>query len=118
MSDVDPIDKLLGNNLRFLRLMRGLTQTDLGNILNVTFQQVQKYEQGSNRISARTLCILKTALRVEYQDFFNPVLEYPLPTIDAAQDKVIISAIRYLMALPTLRKKRAVVAIIRELGRD
>lgn len=98
--------------------MRGLTQTEVGKMLDVTFQQVQKYEQGSNRISARTLCKLKNALHVEYEDFFTPVREPALSFTNTEQDKIIISAIRHLMAIPSLQKKRVAVEIIKQLAKE
>lgn len=45
------VDHLIGANLRRLRLLHGLSQTDLANRLSLTFQQVQKYEKGTNRLS-------------------------------------------------------------------
>lgn len=116
MINIDPIDKELGSNLRFLRLIRGLTQGEVGKILGVTFQQVQKYEQGSNRISARTLCKLKHPFGVEFQDFFTPITDVPLANITTEQDKIIISMIRHFIAIPSLHQKRVVLNLIKELS--
>jgi transcriptional regulator with XRE-family HTH domain len=51
----DPIDVALGARIRARRLELGLSQTKLANALGLTFQQVQKYERGDNRVSASTL---------------------------------------------------------------
>lgn len=51
----DDIDVLVGQRVRQLRLELGLTQTQLADAIGVTFQQVQKYERGANRISASKL---------------------------------------------------------------
>lgn len=51
----DPRDVEIAKRVRTLRLQRGMSQTELGGVLDVTFQQVQKYETGSNRISAGRL---------------------------------------------------------------
>src|SRR5215813_14389623 len=48
----DPRDIEVGRRVRALRMERGMSQTDLGGELGLTFQQVQKYEKGTNRISA------------------------------------------------------------------
>ena len=48
----DAVDKLVGRNIRVLRLAKGLSQTKLADALGVTFQQVQKYEKGTNRVAA------------------------------------------------------------------
>jgi transcriptional regulator with XRE-family HTH domain len=51
----DPIDVAVGGRIRMRRKYLGVTQTQLGKALGLTFQQVQKYEQGANRISASML---------------------------------------------------------------
>jgi hypothetical protein len=48
---LNPIDKHVGSRVRMRRLMLDMSQTDLGNALGLTFQQVQKYEKGRNRSS-------------------------------------------------------------------
>jgi hypothetical protein len=51
----DPIDKYVGARVRMRRLMLGMSQDKLGEKLGITFQQVQKYEKGTNRVSAGRL---------------------------------------------------------------
>src|SRR5438309_11915395 len=48
----NPIDKHVGSRVRMRRMMLDMSQSDLGDALGITFQQVQKYEKGTNRISA------------------------------------------------------------------
>ncbi len=57
-------DRAIGARVRTYRLTAGLSQTDLANRLGVTFQQVQKYENGKNRISAGKVCAIAEALKV------------------------------------------------------
>ena len=57
-------DRAIGARVRTYRLTAGLSQTDLANRLGVTFQQVQKYENGKNRISAGKVSAIAEALRV------------------------------------------------------
>ena len=52
---VHPVDRLVGNNVRMLRTLRGISQSSLGEQVGVTFQQIQKYEKGVNRVSASML---------------------------------------------------------------
>jgi transcriptional regulator with XRE-family HTH domain len=68
----DPRDAEIGLRVRTLRLQRGLSQTELGSLVNVTFQQVQKYEKGANRISAGRLQHIAEALGVPVSFFFAP----------------------------------------------
>jgi transcriptional regulator with XRE-family HTH domain len=66
----DPRDAEIGQRVRALRLQRGLSQTELGNLISVTFQQVQKYEKGANRISAGRLQRMAEVLGVPVAYFF------------------------------------------------
>ncbi len=66
-----PLDIHVGQKLRQRRLMLGLTQEKLGGILGLTFQQVQKYERGQNRVSASRLFEIARALRVPVTYFFD-----------------------------------------------
>src|SRR5215813_14082872 len=66
----DPRDAEIGQRVRALRLQRGLSQTELGNFIKVTFQQVQKYEKGANRISAGRLQQVAEVLGVPVAYFF------------------------------------------------
>jgi transcriptional regulator with XRE-family HTH domain len=79
MKKVDPIDKYVGGRLRTRRLMLHMSQTDVANALQLTFQQVQKYENGTNRISASRLQRLCTVLDVPISFFFEGA-----PTIDGS----------------------------------
>jgi transcriptional regulator with XRE-family HTH domain len=66
----DPRDAEIGQRVRALRLQRGLSQTELGQLISVTFQQVQKYEKGANRISAGRLQRIAEVLGVPVAFFF------------------------------------------------
>ena len=73
VSVPDPVDVYVGQRIKARRKMLGLTQTELGNALGVTFQQVQKYERGTNRVgSSRLFCISRT-LNVTVGYFFEGV---------------------------------------------
>jgi len=67
----NPIDRHVGARVRMRRTTLGMSQTDLGNALALTFQQVQKYEKGTNRIGASRLQQIATALQVEPAFFFE-----------------------------------------------
>jgi transcriptional regulator with XRE-family HTH domain len=71
----DAVDKLVGRNIRVLRLAKGLSQTELADELGVTFQQVQKYEKGTNRVSASRLQEMCHVLQVPVQFFFEGLPE-------------------------------------------
>lgn len=67
----DPIDIAVGTEIAKVRKMRGLTQTQLAVALGLTFQQLQKYESGTNRISASKLYRISRHLGVEIEDLFK-----------------------------------------------
>lgn len=67
----NPIDKHVGARVRMRRLMVGMSQGKLGDALDVTFQQVQKYEKGANRIGASRLQQLARVLEVPPSFFFE-----------------------------------------------
>jgi transcriptional regulator with XRE-family HTH domain len=67
----DPIDVLVGNNVRILRLEKKFSQSDLAVRLGITFQQIQKYEKGINRIGSSRLARLSHVLGVSVSRFFQ-----------------------------------------------
>jgi transcriptional regulator with XRE-family HTH domain len=67
----NPIDKYVGSRVRMRRLMLGLSQEKLGDKLGITFQQVQKYEKGTNRVSASRLQAICQILQVPVSFFFE-----------------------------------------------
>jgi transcriptional regulator with XRE-family HTH domain len=67
----NPIDKHVGSRVRMRRMMLGMSQEKLGNNLGLTFQQVQKYEKGTNRIGASRLQQISTILQVSVSFFFE-----------------------------------------------
>jgi len=82
-----PADIRFGHRMRERRMMLGLSQTELGAALGVTFQQIQKYERGINRVSAGTLQMLAATLRVPIPYFFDgPLAESDQPAIAEGQD--------------------------------
>jgi transcriptional regulator with XRE-family HTH domain len=67
----NPIDKHVGSRVRMRRMMLGMSQEKLGNALGLTFQQVQKYEKGTNRIGASRLQQIAQILQVPVAFFFE-----------------------------------------------
>lgn len=69
----NPIDIHVGARVRLRRLMLGLSQEKLGEGLGITFQQVQKYEKGTNRVGASRLQAISTILDVKPSFFFEGI---------------------------------------------
>ncbi len=67
------VDKLVGRNVRIWRMKKGFSQTELAQRIGVTFQQVQKYESGTNRVGAGRLFQIATVLAVPIATLFEGV---------------------------------------------
>ena len=75
-----PADVTVGQTIRLHRLARGMSQTTLGKKIGVTFQQVQKYESGANRVSASRLSLIAQVLGIPLSMLFegtSPAREQP-----------------------------------------
>ena len=66
-----PVDVHVGSRVRLRRTLLGMSQTDIADALGLTFQQVQKYERGANRISASRLYQFSLIFGVPVQSFFE-----------------------------------------------
>ena len=88
-SKPNPVDQYVGMRVRQLRLERKLTQKQLGDQLGRTFQQVQKYENGTNRISASVLFRISVIFEVPILYFFSGLSGNSEPhTVDQASINV------------------------------
>jgi transcriptional regulator with XRE-family HTH domain len=67
----NPVDKHVGSRVRMRRMMLGMSQEKLGDALGLTFQQVQKYEKGTNRIGASRVQQIANILQVQVSFFFE-----------------------------------------------
>jgi transcriptional regulator with XRE-family HTH domain len=74
-KQANPIDGQVGNRLRLRRMMIGMSQERLGELLGLTFQQVQKYEKGVNRIGAGRLFEISRILNVPISYFYETVVD-------------------------------------------
>ena len=75
ITNNNAIDRHVGKRIRLRRTLLGLSQEQLGDELNVTFQQVQKYERGANRVSASRLWDISQILDVQIGYFFDDMSE-------------------------------------------
>ena len=78
-------NKHLGGKLKLRRLALGLTQTKVAKAINVTFQQIQKYEKGTNGVSSIRLLQLSNYLKVPINYFFEDFSEYLLNLVKSRE---------------------------------
>ena len=69
----------IGTKIKYRRLELGLTQTKVGKVLNYSFQQIQKYEKGTNAVSSLGLLRLANFLKVPITYFYEGYSEYQIP---------------------------------------
>lgn len=116
----DPVDLHVGARLKLRRVLLGLSQTQLAGAVGLTFQQVQKYERASNRVSASMLYHLAEALDVPVSFFFDGISEagppHPLPEEHGSAHWEMLSVMRHWTAIPE-DIRRAVCDLIRCMGR-
>ena len=72
-GQVTEVDKLIGKRLKTIRLLNDCSQAELAEKLNLTFQQIQKYEKGTNRISASRLYEIAEIFDVNLYSFFDQI---------------------------------------------
>ena len=94
-------NKHLGSKLRMRRLSLGLTQTKVAQAINVTFQQIQKYEKGTNGISSLRIMQLSNFLKVPIVFFFEDFPMYESGNTENLVDKVEDLNYSYLTKLFT-----------------
>ncbi len=82
----NPTDKHVGARVRMRRMMLSMSQEKLGDALSLTFQQVQKYEKGANRIGASRLQQIAHILRVPVSFFFDGAPNAPGQTHDGLSE--------------------------------
>lgn len=109
------VDVLVGRNIRIRRLQRGLTQTELGDHLGVTHQQIQKYENGANRVGASRLSQIAGALSVPLAALFegSATNGHAGRDLDGGALLTDAHALRLAQAFATLRASRSRIAILR-----
>ena len=91
-------NKHLGNKLKLRRLALGLTQTKVAKAINDTFQQIQKYEKGTNGVSSIRLLQLSNYLKVPINYFFEDFSEY-LINIERSKEGHLTVNYNFLMKL-------------------
>lgn len=113
----DPIDVHVGRRVRMLRTLKGLSQERLGRALGVSFQQLQKYESGANRISASVLFRASQALDVPVSSFFEGLGDAPAGGDDPAEfDRASLELARDLEQIEDVGMRDALRGLIRSIG--
>jgi transcriptional regulator with XRE-family HTH domain len=115
----DPLDIEVGRRVRALRREKGLSQEKLGNQLALTFQQIQKYENGSNRIAAGRLQRIARILGVSVAAFYPdqaPAGEAPRDAIDLIDAGSTLRLLRAYSRIRSPSLQRALTTLVEEIA--
>jgi transcriptional regulator with XRE-family HTH domain len=123
-KEPQPIDRHVGTRIRHKRMMLGISQEALGDALGVTFQQVQKYEKGMNRVGASRLQAIANFLEVPVSYFFDGTGGQSQRANSAVKDQVLdliatregIRLNRAFAAIKDARVRAKIVSMIEALA--
>src|ERR1700730_12604292 len=127
----NPTDKHVGSRVRMRRMMLGMSQEKLGDALGLTFQQVQKYEKGTNRIGASRLQQIAHILQVSVSFFFEGapsvpghhptrMAEAPSPAYvaDFLAPSDGLSLTKAFMRIKDAKLRRRIVDLVEQIAED
>jgi transcriptional regulator with XRE-family HTH domain len=126
----NPIDKHVGSKVRMRRMMMSMSQEKLGDALGLTFQQVQKYEKGTNRIGASRMQQISNILQVPVSFFFDGAPNMPGHTggLSEAPSPVYVSDFlatsdglaltKAFMRIKSAKLRRRIVDLVEQMAVD
>ena len=127
----NPIDKHVGSRVRMRRMMLAMSQEKLGDALGLTFQQVQKYEKGANRIGASRLQQISSILQVPVSFFFEGASQLegsgqseandapsPAYVSDFLATSDGLALTKAFMRIPDAKLRRRIVDLVEQIAGD
>jgi transcriptional regulator with XRE-family HTH domain len=125
----NPIDKHVGGRVRMQRMLLGMSQEKLGDAIGLTFQQVQKYEKGANRVSASRLQQISDVLGVPVTFFFDdaPGLQRAASRGDAPSPDILtdflatsdgLALAKAFTRIKRAKVRRGIVRLVEEITGD
>jgi len=123
----NPVDRHVGSRVRMRRIMLGMSQEKLGEGLGLTFQQIQKYEKGTNRIGASRIQQISEILQIPVSFLFEgspggsateAFGDAPSPTYvaDFLATSEGLALIRAFTRIPSIKLRRAIVDMVEQIG--
>jgi transcriptional regulator with XRE-family HTH domain len=116
-SRAQDVDRHIGSRMRERRIMLGLTQQQMAELIGVTSQQAHKYERGLNRVSAGRLYSIAQALGVEVGYFFEG-LQTAGSFVPSPRQRMFLELARNFLSIPVPEHRTAIVALARALTED
>jgi len=117
------IERKIGERLKFYRKQKGISQTSLGQHVGLTFQQIQKYENGANRLSVSRLIEFASFLEFSIEDFFDgiskpsPKRMSPLDEMKAAStEPLMLDVVRQFRKIESPKVRKSFISLLRNLN--
>jgi transcriptional regulator with XRE-family HTH domain len=112
-SEISKIDRHIADKLKHARLSRNMSQQELAARLGITFQQVQKYEKGQNRVSSSRLYEISKIMDVDFSYFVNDIEQHASSAPESVSER---ENMKYLKAIKKLdnqpEKKQKIIKIL------
>ena len=109
------VDRYVGTRIRERRIMLGLTQQQMADLIGVTYQQAHKYEKGINRVAAGRLYSIARALGVEVGYFYER-LQIGGGVVPSPSQRMLLDLARNFLNIPKSRHREAVATLARALA--
>ena len=109
------VDRYVGARIRERRIILGLTQQQMADLIGVTYQQAHKYEKGINRVAAGRLYSIAQGLGVEVSYFFEG-LDTAGRFVPSPQQRMLLDLTRNYVNIPVRKHREAIVALARALA--
>jgi transcriptional regulator with XRE-family HTH domain len=112
------VDAHVGSRIRLKRTIQGMTQTELGKAVGVTFQQMQKYETGANRVSASKLWALSGVLNVPVSYFFDGLADADVPAgVDpSVSDRYAAELLRAISGITDAKLRNCLLGVAKAVS--
>ena len=122
-GQIDPVDAHVGARLRVRRALVGMSQEQLGSAVGVSFQQVQKYERGINRMGASRLYQFAHLLYVPVSYFFDEMdgqgkTSEPAINEERFHNRETLTLVRAYYAVPDKKQREKIVSLIKTMAAD
>jgi transcriptional regulator with XRE-family HTH domain len=113
LSDANTVDRQVGERMRRRRILLGLTQDQLADALGISYQQIQKYETGANRVSAGRLAQIAEVLEVQPGWFFGSAEKTEAA---GGSSRAVIDLVRNFSRIEDERVRTHLMALVRSLA--
>jgi len=114
MNEEIKINKLIGEKIVIFRKTKKLNRTQLSKILNITQQQLNKYEKGINRISAAKLAIISKKFQCDISYFYNGILDTDIKASKQTTEN-LNNLISYFLNIKKNERKYLIIELTKEM---